>query len=81
MLIVDGLVQISDITTKTTANQAENFRQMLLTLAEDVRVILIKLAILLNTMRNLNNMPEEYQIKTSLETFSLYAPLAHRLGL
>lgn len=81
MLIVDGLVQISDITTKTSANQAENFRQMLLTLAEDVRVILIKLAILLNTMRSLNNMPEEYQIKTALETFSLYAPLAHRLGL
>ncbi len=81
MLIVDGLVKISDITTKTSANQAENFRQMLLTLAEDVRVILIKLAILLNTMRSLNNMPEEYQIKTSLETFSLYAPLAHRLGL
>ncbi|MDA3954892.1 MAG: RelA/SpoT family protein [Bacteroidales bacterium] len=81
MLIVDGLVQISDITTKTSVNQAENFRQMLLTLAEDVRVILIKLAILLNQMRSLNNMPEEYQIKTSLETFSLYAPLAHRLGL
>ena len=79
--IVDGLVKISDINTKTSANQAENFRQMLLTLAEDVRVILIKLAVLLNQMRSLNNMPEDYQIKTSLETFSLYAPLAHRLGL
>lgn len=80
-LIVDGLVKISDINTKTTASQAENFRQMLLTLAEDVRVILIKLAILLQDMRSLNYMPEDYQIKTSLETFSLYAPLAHRLGL
>ncbi len=80
-IIVDGLVKISDINTKTSANQAENFRQMLLTLAEDVRVILIKLAVLLNQMRSLNNMPEDYQIKTSLETFSLYAPLAHRLGL
>ncbi|MCK5168261.1 MAG: bifunctional (p)ppGpp synthetase/guanosine-3',5'-bis(diphosphate) 3'-pyrophosphohydrolase, partial [Bacteroidales bacterium] len=80
-LIVDGLVKITDINTKTSANQAENFRQMLLTLAEDVRVILIKLAILLNHTRGLNNMPEDYQIKTSLETFSLYAPLAHRLGL
>ncbi|MBI9052885.1 MAG: bifunctional (p)ppGpp synthetase/guanosine-3',5'-bis(diphosphate) 3'-pyrophosphohydrolase [Bacteroidales bacterium] len=80
-LIVDGLVKISDINTKTEATQAENFRQMLLTLAEDVRVILIKLAILLQDMRGLNYMPEEYQIKTSLETFSLYAPLAHRLGL
>ena len=80
-LIVDGLVKITDINTKTSANQAENFRQMLLTLAEDVRVILIKLAVLLNHMRGLNNMSEDYQIKTSLETFSLYAPLAHRLGL
>ncbi len=80
-IIVDGLVKISDINTKTSANQVENFRQLLLTLAEDVRVILIKLAILLNHMRSLNNMPEDYQIKTSLETFSLYAPLAHRLGL
>jgi GTP diphosphokinase / guanosine-3',5'-bis(diphosphate) 3'-diphosphatase len=79
--IVDGLVQISDINTKTSASQAENFRQMLLTLVDDVRVILIKLAILLQDMRGLNNMPEEYQLKTSLETFSLYAPLAHRLGL
>ena len=79
--IVDGLVQISDINTKTSASQAENFRQMLLTLVDDVRVILIKLAILLQEMRGLNNMPEDYQIKTSLETFSLYAPLAHRLGL
>jgi GTP pyrophosphokinase len=80
-LIVDGLVKISNINTKTSSTQAENFRQMLLTLAEDVRVILIKLAILLQDMRGLNYMPEEYQIKTSLETFTLYAPLAHRLGL
>ena len=79
--IVDGLIKIEALNTNTSATQAENFRQMLLTLAEDVRVILIKLAILLNHMRGLNNMPEEYQIKTSLETFSLYAPLAHRLGL
>ncbi len=80
-LIVDGLVKISDINTKTNSSQAENFRQMLLTLAEDVRVILIKLAILLQEMRSLTCMTEDYQIKTSLETFSLYAPLAHRLGL
>lgn len=79
--MVDGLVKIEDLNTKTTASQAENFRQMLLTLAQDVRVILIKLAILLNHMRGLNYYPEEYQIKSSLETFSLYAPLAHRLGL
>lgn len=81
MLIVDGLVKIDDLNTKTSANQAENFRQLLLTLAEDVRVILIKMAILVHEMRGLNNMPEDYQIKSSLETFSLYAPLAHRLGL
>jgi GTP pyrophosphokinase len=79
--MVDGLVKIEELNTKTSASQAENFRQMLLTLAEDVRVILIKLAILLNHMRGLNYYPEDYQIKTSLETFSLYAPLAHRLGL
>ncbi len=79
--IVDGLVKIDDLNTNTAASQAENFRQMLLTLAEDVRVILIKLAILLNHMRGLNYYPEDYQIKTALETFSLYAPLAHRLGL
>lgn len=81
MTIVDGLVKMTDLNTKTSVNQAENFRQMLLTLAEDVRVILVKLAILLNHMRGLNHMPEEYQIETSLITFSLYAPLAHRLGL
>jgi len=79
--IVDGLVKISDISSKAVSNHSENFRQMLVTLAEDVRVILIKLGILLNHMRSLNYYPEDYQIKTALETFSLYAPLAHRLGL
>jgi len=80
-LIVDGLIKLADVDSKTTANQSENFRKLLLTMVDDVRVILIKLAILLEHMRGLNYMPEDYQVKISMETFSLYAPLAHRLGL
>ncbi|MGM0407908.1 MAG: RelA/SpoT family protein [Bacteroidota bacterium] len=80
-LIVDGLIKLADVDAKAATDQSENFRKLLLTLVDDVRVILIKLAILLEHMRGLNYYPEEYQVKTSMETFSLYAPLAHRLGL
>jgi len=80
-LIVDGLIKLADVDSKAATNQSENFRKLLLTMVEDVRVILIKLAILLEHMRGLNFMPEDYQVKISMETFSLYAPLAHRLGL
>ncbi|HAN17774.1 MAG: RelA/SpoT family protein [Bacteroidetes bacterium GWC2_33_15] len=79
--ICEGLIKIESIDTKTSSSHSENFRQLLITVAKDVRVILIKIAILLEKMRILNYYPEDIQIKTSLETFSVYAPLAHRLGL
>ncbi|MEA3316739.1 MAG: RelA/SpoT family protein, partial [Bacteroidota bacterium] len=79
--IIEGSIKIANIDTKGNKNQDENFKKLLITLGEDIRVILIKLAVILQTMRSLNYMPEKYQIKRSLETFSLFAPLAHRLGL
>ncbi len=79
--IIEGSIKVANISTTNNTNQSENLRNFLITLGEDIRVTLIKLAVILQTMRNLNYMPEEYQIKRSLETFSLFAPLAHRLGL
>jgi guanosine-3',5'-bis(diphosphate) 3'-pyrophosphohydrolase len=80
-LIVDGLTKISEIDPKNPKSQAENFRELLLTISKDVRVILIKIAERLETMRSLSEMPAETQLKQSWVTFYLYAPLAHRLGL
>jgi len=79
--IIDGLTKISGIFDPNSSIQAENFRKMLLTLADDVRVILIKLADRLHNMRTMDFMPRDKQLKIASETSYLYAPLAHRLGL
>jgi guanosine-3',5'-bis(diphosphate) 3'-pyrophosphohydrolase len=79
--IIDGLTKISGVFDTNSSLQAENFRKMLLTLADDVRVILIKLADRLHNMRTMEFMPRDKQLKLSSETVYLYAPLAHRLGL
>ena len=79
--IIDGLTKISGVFDQTSSLQAENFRKMLLTLSDDVRVILIKLADRLHNMRTLDSMPRDKQLKIASETIYLYAPLGHRLGL
>jgi GTP pyrophosphokinase len=81
-LIIDGLTKIDEMIDKPTVSpQAENFRKILLTLSQDVRVIIIKLADRLHNMRTLEALPKHKQLKISSETIYLYAPLAHRLGL
>jgi GTP pyrophosphokinase len=79
--IIDGLTKIAGTFEYGTSQQAENFRKMLLTLSDDIRVILIKLADRLHNMRTLTSMAKEKQMKIASETIYLYAPLAHRLGL
>lgn len=80
--IIDGLTKIKDILDhSSTSIQAENFKKMLLTLSDDVRVILIKIADRLHNMRTLDAMPPHKQLKIASETTFLYAPLAHRFGL
>lgn len=81
MQIIDGLTKISGVPGHSVSEQAENFRKMLLTLSKDTRVILIKLADRLHNMRTMDSMPRHKQLKIASETFYLYAPLAHRLGL
>lgn len=79
--IIDGLTKIPNTFDTNTSIQAENFRKMLLTLSDDVRVILIKIADRLHNMQTLGSMKREKQLKIASETLFLYAPLAHRLGL
>ncbi|MDX1828032.1 MAG: RelA/SpoT family protein [Lutibacter sp.] len=80
--IVNGLTKISHLNKDNdTSLQAENFRKMLLTLNDDVRVILIKIADRLHNMKTMDAMPVHKQLKISSETLYIYAPLAHRLGL
>ena len=79
--IIDGLTKISTVVDNNTTQQAENFRKILLTLTDDPRVILIKLADRLHNMRTLDSMKREKQLKVASETVYVYAPLAHRMGL
>jgi len=81
--LIDGLTKISGTYNKENSSslQAENFRKMLLTLSDDLRVILIKIADRMHNMRTLDSMPEHKKMKIAGETIFLYAPLANRLGL
>jgi GTP pyrophosphokinase len=80
--IVDGLTKISKLSKdKRVSVQAENFKKMLLTMNDDVRVILIKIADRLHNMMTLEFMPEEKQVRIASETLYIYAPLAHRVGM
>jgi guanosine-3',5'-bis(diphosphate) 3'-pyrophosphohydrolase len=79
--IVDGLTKISTVMTTNSSQQAENFKKILLTLTDDPRVILIKLADRLHNMRTMDAMRQEKQLKIASETIWVYSPLAHRMGL
>lgn len=83
--IVDGLTKIDGLYNKESTNiespQAENFKKVLSTLVEDVRVVLIKMADRLHNLRTIGSMPKHKQLKISAETTYIYVPLAHRLGL
>ena len=80
--IIDGLTKLSEVVyDKSASLQAENYRKILLTLSDDIRVILIKIADRLHNMRTLGAMSRKNQLKIASETLYLYAPLAHRLGL
>jgi GTP pyrophosphokinase len=79
--IVDGLTKISSVMDTSSSQQAENFKKILLTLTDDPRVILIKLADRLHNMRTLDYMKRDKQLKIASETVWVYAPLAHRMGL
>ena len=80
--IVDGLTKISSLKKdKDVSLQAENFRKMLLTLNDDIRVIIIKIADRLHNMQTMDSMAPDKQLKIASETLYIYAPLAHRIGL
>ena len=79
--MVDGLTKLAGAFAQDSSKQAENFKKMLLTLSDDIRVCLIKSADRLHNMRTLGSMPKHKQMKIASETIYLFAPLAHRLGL
>lgn len=79
--MVDGLTKLEGAFSQDISKQAENFKKMLLTLSDDIRVCLIKIADRLHNMRTLGSMPKHKQMKIASETIYLFAPLAHRLGL
>ncbi len=79
--IITGLTKISTEFDVNSSAQAENFRKLILTLTDDIRVILVKLADRLHNMRTMKSMPRHKQLRTASETSFLYAPIAHRMGL
>ncbi len=79
--IIDGLTKIPEVFDTQSTKQTENFKKIILTLSEDIRVIFVKLADRLHNMRTLDSMKKEKQLKIASETLYIYAPLAHRLGL
>ena len=82
MRIVEGLTKISKLSKESNVSlQAENFRKLLITLNDDIRVIIIKIADRLHNMQTLDAMPEYKQIRVASETLYIYAPLSHRIGL
>ncbi len=81
MQILDGLIKVAELYSKNTSIETDNFRKLLLTFAQDIRVVLIIIADRLRTMRTLDRYDEESQKRISAEVNYLYAPMAHRLGL
>ncbi|MGF1668902.1 MAG: RelA/SpoT family protein, partial [Balneolaceae bacterium] len=79
--IIDGLTKITGVFESRDTKQAETFMKLLLSMAEDIRVVLIKFADRLHNMRTINHLPKQKQLKKASETMELYAPLAHRFGL
>jgi GTP diphosphokinase / guanosine-3',5'-bis(diphosphate) 3'-diphosphatase len=78
--VIDGLTKISDVFESRELGQAENVRKLMLSMASDIRVILVKFADRLHNMRTIDSLPKQKQLKIASETQDLFAPLAHRFG-